>query len=384
MTLTRQRPLDGIFILDLTANVAGPLCTQVLADLGAHVVKVEPHGGDAARRITAFDASGEPMQPYFVPYNRGKTSIVLDLRSDVDKEHLLELVARADVFVQGGRPGSLARLGLGPEAVQERNSRCIYASLSAYGGEGELGSRPGVDVVVQAEAGCTTGLQDSDGAPVTVPFQLVDGATGHVLAQAILASLFHRERHGVADEVSVSMYDVACSLQANHLTRSLNQQPAAPRAPGARPADAVAVQPSGIYPAADGYLALAAYAPGHWRRLTEVVGRREWQEDPRFVDQDSRLSHRVELRRELSAILRGERVHYWVQAMAAVGLMAVRVRKHDDVVTSHIFAHNELSTTTLQDGRPVRTLRTPARYASFEAPTGQYVPRLGESDWMSC
>ena len=200
--VTGSKPLAGMRVLDLTANVAGPSACQVLGDLGAEVIKVEPEGGEAARRITATAPGAEHLTPYFTPHNRGKKSVRLNPGTPEGAARLRELITTADVLVQAMRPGTLDRKGFGVADVAEINPRCIYASVSAYGGGSDLEDRPGVDMMVQAEAGCLSG-QPADELPRTVPFQLVDGATGHVVAQAVLAALLHRERFGVVGAVDV-------------------------------------------------------------------------------------------------------------------------------------------------------------------------------------
>lgn len=216
-----SRPLAGIRVVDITANVAGPLACQVLRDLGADVVKVEPLTGDAARRITATAPGSEHVTPYFSPHNRGKKSVQLDLGAERGKNALRRLLSEADVLVQGMRPGTLERQGFGAAAVAGINPRCIYVSLSAYGSGSPLEDRPGIDMMVQAESGMLSAQPDGE-LPRLIPFQLVDGATGHVLAQSVLAALLHRERAGVVNAVEVALYDVACSLQANYLTLHMN------------------------------------------------------------------------------------------------------------------------------------------------------------------
>ena len=161
---------------------------------------------------------------YFLPNNRGKKSVTVDLNRRSAKQQILGLVDTADVVLESFRPGVMERMGLGPERTcSSRNPKLIYARLSAFGGNGPNGNRPGVDLMVAAEAGMTTGMRTPDGKPQIIPFQLVDNASGHVLAQAVLAALLNRERHGVADVVEVAMYDVAVALQANQLTDAPEQ-----------------------------------------------------------------------------------------------------------------------------------------------------------------
>src|SRR5574340_608719 len=237
---TGPKPMDGFRVLDFTQNVAGPLAGQVLADLGAEVIKVEAPAGDASRHITSVLPGRPPLAVYFLPNNRGKKSVQVDLSTPEARQQILRLADTADVVLEGFRPGVMERLGLGPEELQSRNPKLVYARLSAYGGNGPHGDRPGVDLMVQAEAGMQTGMPTPNGKPQIIPFQLVDNASGHVLAEAVLAALLNRERHGVADVVRVAMYDVAVALQANQLTVHLN------RATADRPTAAPARRRKGV------------------------------------------------------------------------------------------------------------------------------------------
>ncbi|MCQ4122093.1 CaiB/BaiF CoA transferase family protein [Rhodococcus tibetensis] len=373
-----SRPLDGIRVLDLTANVAGPLACQVLADLGAHVVKIEPPAGEAARRITTTIPGIEHITPYFSPNNRGKQSVRLELGSPEGAAAFRKLVKQADVVVQGMRPGTMERHGLGPDDVSAVNERCIYASLAAYGGGSPLEDRPGIDMTVQAESGCLS-AQSSDHAPRLIPFQLVDSATGHVLAQAVLGALLHRERFGVVNRVDVSLYDVACSLAANYITLQMNL-PASTSTQAPTGRRAVAVEPSGVFPASDGHLVLAAYVPAHWRRFVTVLGRHELLDDPRFADQAARSSNSAALRKVLEQVLSTKTTDEWVELLTAAGLMAARINTWSEVVRSELFDRRGLRARAVQDGRDIEVLATPARYSTFTAADVTALPALGEHE----
>ena len=175
---TPAKPLDGFRVLDFTQNIAGPLAGQVLADLGAEVIKVEAPSGDAARQITTVLPGRPPLPTLFLPHNRGKKSVTVDLTTDEGHQHILQLADTADVVLEGFRPGVMERLGLGPDELRARNPSLVYARLSAYGGNGPHGSRPGVDLMVAAESGMTTGMPTPSGKPQIIPFQLVDAASG--------------------------------------------------------------------------------------------------------------------------------------------------------------------------------------------------------------
>lgn len=372
--------MDGLLVLDLTANVAGPLACQVLCDLGAEVIKVEPTAGEAARRITATAKGSEHVTPYFSPNNRGKKSVRLDPSSTEGASALKRLIKDADVLVQGMRPGTMERHGIGPEQVAAINPRCVYVSISAYGGGSDIEDRPGIDMIVQAEAGCLS-AQPKDSAPRLIPFQLVDGATGHVVAQSVLAAILHRERFGVVNEVTVAMYDVACSLQANHLTLHMNT-PAPEVSAATSTRRPVAVEPSGVYVTGRGEIVLAAYVPAHWKRLVEVIGRPDLAADPRFIDQSSRSRHARELREALTDILRTRTADEWVSLLGKAGLMAAHIATWREVIESELFARRGLRLRAHQNGAEIDVVRTPAVYSGFDTTVSTDVPAAGEHDSM--
>ena len=371
------RPLDGIRVLDFTANVAGPLAGQILADLGAEVIKVEPPGGEAGRRILAPVSDDASIASYFQPHNRGKKSVVIDLKTPDGVQLALRLADTADVLLGAYRPGVMERMGLGADVVQARNPRCVYASVSAFGGNGPLGMRPGVDAPVQAESGLLTGLQADAEPPRVVASTIVDAATGHVLAQAVLAALLHRERHGVAERISVAMYDVAVSLQAPHLTRQIHIDPGSEQA-RTLGRDAASIAPSGPVHARDGYFLLYAYVPKHWQRLTQVIDRPDLAHDPRFVDQNQRAANRTALYAELDTAFADRTVDESVAMLQAAGLMAAKANTHTEVVRSAMFAENQLATTVGEGARTETVIRTPARFAGFTPAATEPTPLLGE------
>ncbi|WP_301146248.1 CoA transferase [Mycobacterium simiae] len=379
------KPLDGYRVLDFTQNIAGPLAGQVMADLGAEVIKVEAPGGEAARQIVAVLPGRPPLPTLFWPHNRGKKSVAVDLTDYAAKQQILRLVDTADVVLEGFRPGVMERMGLGPDDLRARNPKLIYARLSAYGGNGPHGSRPGVDLMVAAEAGMTTGMPTPSGKPQIIPFQLVDAASGHVLAQAVLAALLNRERHGVADVVRVAMYDVAVGLQASQLTIHLNKSGELPNpkreaAPTTKKRKGVgfATQPSDAFKAADGYLVISAYVPKHWAKLCEIIGRPDLREDERFIDQRSRAINYPELTEELESALATKTAAEWVELLQAGGLMACLAYTWKQVVATPLFAENELALTVGSGDAEITVIRTPARYSSFAAAAADPPPATGE------
>lgn len=380
---TPAKPLDGFRVLDFTQNIAGPLAGQVLADLGAEVIKVEAPLGEAARQITAVLPGRPPLPTLFLPHNRGKKSVAVDLTDDEAKRQILRLVDTADVVLEGFRPGVMERMGLGPDELRARNPRLVYARLSAYGGNGPHGSRPGVDLMVAAESGMTTGMPTPTGKPQIIPFQLVDAASGHVLAQAVLAALLNRERHGVADVVRVAMYDVAVNLQASQLTIHLNKPSEAPGPdaapkPKKRKGVGFATQPSDAFRAADGYLVISAYVPKHWAKLCQLIGRPDLLTDERFIDQRSRAMNYPELTEELESALAAKTAAEWVELLQQGGLMACLAYTWKQVVDTPLFAENELALRVGAGDDAVTVVRMPARYSRFDAVAAEPPPAPGQ------
>jgi crotonobetainyl-CoA:carnitine CoA-transferase CaiB-like acyl-CoA transferase len=378
--MSGPKPLDGFRVIDFTQNVAGPLAGQVLADLGAEVIKVEAPGGEAARHITSVLPGRPPLATYFLPNNRGKKSVAVDLTTEQGKQQVLRLADTADVILEGFRPGVMERLGLGPSVLQERNAKLIYARVSAFGGNGPHGDRPGVDLMVAAEAGMTTGMRTPDGKPQIIPFQLVDNATGHVLAQAVLAALLNRERHGVADIVRVAMYDVAASLQANQLTLHLNRpsEPSSAPKPKQRKGVGFSTQPSDAFRTADGYVVISAYVPKHWEILCRTIDRPDLLDDERFADQRSRAINYPELTEELESTLITRPADEWVKLLQGKGLMACLPYTWKQVVDTPLFTENELALKVGSGEDAVTVVRTPARYATFSADATDPPPALGQ------
>jgi crotonobetainyl-CoA:carnitine CoA-transferase CaiB-like acyl-CoA transferase len=372
-----RHPMSGMRVLDLTANVAGPLAGQVLVDLGAEVIKIEPPAGEAGRHIRSTIPGQDDLAPYFLPHHRGKKSVVLDLHTDEGVARLLALADTADVFMQGFRPGFLDRLGLGPDALRLRNPRLVYASLSAFGGTGRQHLRPGVDGLIQAESGMLTGMSDASGEPLLSASTFVDASTGHVLAQAILAALLARERHGDGDVVEVALYDVAVSLQAPQITRQLHTADEHAHLTEAGRAS-VAVVPSGPFRAADGWLMLYAYVPKHWQLLTASLERTDLRHDPRFVDQDARAHHSAELTAAIEEALSSRTVAEWVEIFAAAGVMASAVQTWRSVIRSSAFLEAALEVKVGNGDRTETVVRTPARYRAFRPAGNTPTPRLGE------
>jgi len=307
------KALDGIRVIDVTQNLAGPFCTQTLGDLGADVIKIEPPGGDPSR------AWGPPFldeqSTIFLSANRNKRSLTLDLRQPEARLIVRRLAAGADVFVQSLRPGADARMGMGPEGLRELNPRLVCCSITAYGSRGPLADLPGYDPLMQAHGGLMS-VTGRPGDPVRVGVSLVDVGTGIWAALAILAALRERDRTGRGSHVTASLFETALVWSAYHLMgyRATGTSPAAMGT--AFPL----IAPYGAFPTADGTLMIAAANDWLFLRLCGVLGLEEPTRDERFRDNPSRVANREALETAIGRATRSRPTRELEEALRRSGV----------------------------------------------------------------
>jgi crotonobetainyl-CoA:carnitine CoA-transferase CaiB-like acyl-CoA transferase len=315
------RPLDGIRIVDITASLAGPTCTQLLGALGAEVVKVEPPEGDHARAWGPPFVDG--MGALFFAANAGKRSVVLDLRAERDA--VLELVDGADVVVLSLRPGLAEELGLGADALRARNPRLIHTTIGAYGRGGPLSGRPGYDPLIQAASGIMSVTGEPDGPPVRVGVSLLDFATGQWAAIGILAALHERERTGAACAIDTSLYESALYAMSSHITAHEASGEVPRRHGSAFPL----IAPYELFPTADGAVMISAGSDALWQRLRDALG---LPDDERFRANPDRVAHRAELFDAIAAVLRTATSAEWEERLTAAGVPVSPVRDLGEVL----------------------------------------------------
>jgi crotonobetainyl-CoA:carnitine CoA-transferase CaiB-like acyl-CoA transferase len=278
-------PLEGIRVIDLTAAVLGPVATQILGDLGAEVIKIEPPEGEMMRGIGPARHPG--MAAYFLNVNRNKKSLVLDLKRPSAREALLRLAGSSDVLVHNMRPGAAARLGIDYAAVAARNPRIVYAWASGYRKDGPERDRAAFDDVIQGESGLAALNRGTDGEPRYLPMVVCDKLAGHVLASSVGMALFARERTGHGQEIHVPMLETMVAFNmVDHLWHGVFGEPEKglgyPRmlTPWRRP-----------YATADGYICLLATTDRQWRHLFGAIDCPELAEDPRFCSIPARTAN---------------------------------------------------------------------------------------------
>lgn len=327
--MTELRPLAGALVVDVSSSLAGPTATQLLAALGADVVKVEPPAGDHARAwgppflgeagSGASGAAGEGAM--FLASNAGKRSLAVDLGDDRGREIVLRLVDRADVFVQSLRPGAAERHGLGAAELRARNPRLVHCSIGAFGSRGPLSGRPGYDPLLQAASGIMSVTGEADGPPVRVGVSLVDIGTGVWAALGVLAALYERERTGVGRTLELSLYETALSLLAYQLVGYLG----AGFVPGREGSAFPQIAPYQIFPTRDGDLMIVAGNDKLFAALCGVLGVSELTADPRFRTNPDRVANRPALVALLEEQTKARETAELLDALVAAGVPVSQV-----------------------------------------------------------
>jgi crotonobetainyl-CoA:carnitine CoA-transferase CaiB-like acyl-CoA transferase len=371
-------PLDGIRVIDLTAAVLGPVATQILGDLGAEVIKVEPPEGEMMRGIGPARHPG--MAAYFLNVNRNKKSLVLDLKRPAAREALLRLSATADVLVHNMRPGAAARLGIDYAAVAARNPRIVYAWASGYRKDGPERDRAAFDDVIQGESGLAAlnaGPPNGPegGEPRYLPMVICDKLSGHVLASSVGMALFARERTGEGQEIHVPMLETMVAFNmVDHLWHGVFGEPEKglgyPRmlTPWRRP-----------YATADGHICLLATTDRQWRNLFGAIDRPELAEDPRFSSIPARTANIDALYTILGERMRARGTADWRARLDAADVPNGVVNDMQAVVAdpglnaSGFFHRYDHPT----EG-PCVTMRYPVDFSATPAGFHLPPPRLGE------
>ncbi|KHK89461.1 CaiB/BaiF CoA transferase family protein [Novosphingobium malaysiense] len=286
-------PLAGVRVLDFTRVLAGPAASLALADLGAEVFKIEPPGtGDETR---TFPPMRDGESHYYLAINRGKRSIVVDLKSEEGIALVKDLAAKCDVLVENYRPGVMDRLGLGYETMKAINPRLIYCSISGYGQTGPLKDRPSFDIVLQAMSGALSMNGEPDGLPMKLGIPLGDLVGGINGPIGILSALYERERTGVGRHIDVSLMDGLMGM-LGYIAQLAFFTGKDPQRVGSQHPNLV---PYGIFPASDGSIVVACLTPAFWSRVCRSIERPELTDDPRY----DTLEKRRDAREEVNAIV---------------------------------------------------------------------------------
>jgi formyl-CoA transferase len=367
--------LGGTLVADFSRVLAGPVCTQLLGDLGARIVKIEHPDGDDMRYASQASIGG--LTAAFLALNRGKQSLVLDLATPGGHEVAIDLVRRADVLVENFTPGVMERLGLGYDVVAKVNPRLIYCSVSAYGQTGAAAHRSGYDPVIQAESGLMSLNGFADGPPVRIGPPVVDVSTGMMACNAVLAGLLARQHTGRGQHVEVALFDTAVNLGAlygmNHLIDGNIPGRFGQAPPGAAPV--------GLFAASDGPFYLCVVNDRLFRRLVvDVLCRPEFANDQRFATNRARAANRTALFAVLEAVFVTRSRAEWMTRLQAANVPAGPVRTLAEAFASPEMSGRGLARSLPHDtagsvpniGPPLRLSHTPTA-APVPAPSlGQH------------
>lgn len=355
-------PLSDIMVVDLSRVLAGPYATMVLADLGARVIKVEPPGGDDARGFGPF--VGE-RSVYFESLNRGKTAVVLDLRDADHRQEFEGLLDTADVLVENYRPGAMERLGYGWDALSARWPRLVYAAVSGFGHGGPYSERPAYDMVVQAMGGLMSLTGEKEGPPVRVGTSVGDITAGLFAVIGILGALHDRERTGRGQMVDISMLDCQVAILENAIARySATGEP-----PGPLGSRHPSITPFAAFRTADRPLVIAAGNDNLFRRLCETLGRPEWIDDPRFIDNEARTRHADELTERIESALAGEPAGVWLDRLEKAGVPSGPINDIAEVMTDPaVRARNMIVGVELPDGTNLEIAGNPVKLSAHDDP----------------
>jgi crotonobetainyl-CoA:carnitine CoA-transferase CaiB-like acyl-CoA transferase len=366
-------PLKGLRVLDFTALLQGPLATQILADMGADVVKFEKEDGEWMRHWGIFMAHTHGETDAFLAFNRNKRSVAVDLRADEDRERLLALARKADVVVENFRPGVMDKLGLGYDALQKLNPDIIYAASSGFGRTGPYAKRPGQDYLVQAITGAMWLTGRRDDPPLLFGAAVADQFTGVHLALGILAALQHRHRTGEGQRIDVDLLSGMMAIQQQELTVFLNHGKRMER-----PAENVGhpgiTAPCGVYPTSDGYFLLAMTS---CPKLGEILAV-DWLDE--YVSNESIFAARDEVHRRLSRHFVTGTTAHWVELLGGHDIWCAPVKRYEDLEQDPQVAHKNLiwDVPYADSDKTYRTVGSPFTFSASPVGVHRSAPRTGQ------
>jgi len=307
--------LEGLRVLDLTRILAGPLCAQILGDMGADVIKIEPpRTGDDTRSWGPPFTGGESA--YFLGINRNKRSVTLNMATKAGQEILAQLIKRSDVLVENFKLGTLEKWGFGNDWLEQNAPQLIRCSITGYGSRGPDAGLPGYDFILQAESGLMSICGEADGTPTKYGVAIVDVVTGLYACNSVLGALAARNRTGRGQHVEVCLYDSGIAMLINVASNFLVSGKDARRFGNGHPT----IVPYTTYPTADGTIAVAVGNDGQFARFAEATGHPEWARDPRFAKNPDRVINREAIDSAIADALTADRTEAWITKLRAVGV----------------------------------------------------------------
>ena len=367
-------PLTGVRVLDLTTVVMGPYATQILADFGADVIKVEPLEGDVMRQAWPFRNPG--MGAIFLNVNRNKRSVALDLKQSPARDACLELAKKSDVLVYNIRPQAMARLKLSYEDVRRANPRIIYVGCFGYSQRGPYAAKAAYDDMIQGASGLPWLLQ-KQGAPEPryAPMIVADRSVGQQVASAVSAALYFREKTGKGQRVDVPMWEHLLQIVlSDHLGGyTFDPQHGEPGyarilAPDRRP-----------YQTSDGYVCALIYNDKQWKAFVDIIGKPEILSRPEFATQEARSRNYVGAYAMVAEEMKTRSTAFWIEALERADIPVQRMNSIDDIVADpHLNAIGYLQPVDHPSEGRIKTLAVPSEWSESKPEYRRHAPRLGE------
>ncbi len=367
-------PLAGLKVVELARILAGPWAGQILADLGADVIKVEAPEGDDTRQWGPpfIERDGDRSAAYFHSCNRGKRSVIADFRKPEDQEFVRKLVAEADILIENFKVGGLKKYGLDHESLKLVNPRLIYCSITGFGQTGPYAHRAGYDYIIQGMSGLMSVTGEPDGQPQKVGVAVADVFTGIYSATAILAALHQRERTGQGQQIDMALFDVSTAIMANQSMNYFVSGKAPKRLGNAHPN----LVPYAVFDCSDGWIILATGNDGQYRRLCGILGLPELAEAPDYLTNANRIANRTALTKKLSVRTRTFTKEALLAACEAEGVPAGPIND-----LSEVFDDPQIIARGMKvelDGIP--TVRSPMAFSGADLALNRASPKLGEHD----
>ena len=367
-------PMAGTRVLDLTRILAGPLCTMMLGDMGAEIIKVEPPGtGDDTRGWGPPFAAGEAA--YFLGVNRNKRSIVLNMAAPAGQKVLRELIEKADVLVDNFKLGTLAKWGFTDEWFDTHAPRLVRCSITGYGSSGPKAPLPGYDFILQAESGLMSICGAADGGPTKYGVAIVDVCTGMLACNSILAALNARTRTGKGQKVEVSLYESSLAMLVNVASNVLVSGKGGGRFGNGHPS----IVPYTTYEAADAMIALAVGNDAQFARTAEVLGHREWADDPRFKQNRARVENRATIDGLIEQALKRDNADAWLAKLKAAGVPCGKINSVAAALDDpHTAARSMVETVQHPIIGTLKMLGIPFKFSATPCSVQRPPPTLGQ------
>ena len=378
----KKLPLQGLRVLDLSRVLAGPVCCQVLADLGADVVKVEkPGSGDDTRNwgppfLPADSAETTGLSAYFLSANRGKKSLTLDLSHPQGQAVLIDLLQVADIMVENFLPHTIEKLGLTPENLKKINPQLISVAISGYGRTGPLAEKPGYDLVLQATSGIMSITGEPEGEPMKIGVAITDVITGLYGTISALAGLQAKKQTGQGHSFDLALSDCALASLVNVIQGALITTKRPKRHGNAHPH----IVPYQAFATQDGYLVLAVGNDSQWQRFCQCTGQTDLANDSRFMTNPLRVNHREVLVPILKHLFSSQNTNHWEQLLTSADVPHAKVMMLDEILeTPQVAARELIETMQTEDDQEQEyaLLKSPIHTDGESLPIRSAPPKLG-------